>query len=140
MSQINVWIHMVFSTKKRTPFLVSSIRKAVFQHIFQYAQSKDIEVDFVNGYVDHVHCLFRLNTTITLSKTAQLLKGESSHWINQLELTESRFEWQNDYYAVSVSPDRLIAVRTYIKNQEEHHTSMNFDDELLKFGFTQFID
>lgn len=98
MSWVRIWVHMVFSTKNRTPFLQQSIRDNVFQHIRKNAKSKDIWLDSIGGYVDHVHCLISLNKDQTISKVAQLIKGESSFWINKNKLTESKFEWQDDYW------------------------------------------
>ena len=139
MSWVRVWIHLVFSTKNREPFLDKGIRKQVFQHMKENANEKDIWIDCVNGYSDHAHCLVSLNRELSLSKTVQLIKGESSHWINQLQLTKSKFIWQDDYWAVSVSESHLKRVREYIFNQEEHHSKKTFqeevDDFMKKYGW-----
>nr|WP_244307364.1 transposase [Flavobacterium fluviatile] len=75
----------------------------------------------------------------TIQKTIQLLKGESSYWINKNQLTKERFEWQDEYFAVSVSESIVDKVRDYIKNQEEHHKRKTFQEEydefMIKFGF-----
>jgi hypothetical protein len=63
----------------------------------------------------------------------QLIKGESSFWINKNELTAIKFEWANEYYGVSVSESHLGRVRAYIDNQEEHHRKVSFADEYEKF-------
>ena len=79
MSWVRVYIHMVFSTKNREPFLnSSSLRKSVFQHFKQNASEKGIWLDCVNGYQEHTHCLISLGKEQTISKVAQLIKGESS--------------------------------------------------------------
>ena len=130
------WIHMVFATKHRKPLLTPAIRREIFQHIYKNGKSNGLEMDFVNGYYDHCHCLFLLPSTITLALAAQHLKGESSHWINQVQLTEEYFEWQDDYYAVSVSPERVTQIRQYILNQEEHHKNLNFENEMETLGYT----
>lgn len=93
-------------------------------------------MDYVNGYYDHCHCLFQLPPIITLSLAAQYLKGESSNWINQTQLTEEYFEWQDEYYAESVSPDRVPNVRQYIINQETHHKHLTLDKEMETLGYT----
>jgi len=62
------------------------------------AQEKQIHVDFINGYVDHVHLLISLNADQTIAKTVQLIKGESSFWINKNNLCSEKFEWQGDYF------------------------------------------
>jgi len=88
MPFIKVYVHFVWSTKNRYPFLNSKeIRAAVWQHIKENAQTKGIFVDFVNGYSDHCHCLVSMNMDQTIQKTMQLIKGESSFWINKTNLT-----------------------------------------------------
>jgi len=134
MSWVRVWIHLVFSTKNKEPFLrIGETRKKVYQHIKQNAQEKNIWLDCINGYHDHVHCLISLNKDQTISKVVQLIKGESSFWINQNKLTKTKFIWQDDYWAVGVSESHLKLVRNYILQQEEHHTSKSFGDEINEF-------
>lgn len=131
MSWVRVYIHIVFSTKNREPFLNSSdLRKKVFQHIKQNASEKDIWLDCVNGWQEHAHCLISLGKEQIISKVAQLIKGESSFWINQNKLTENKFVWQDDYWAVGVSESHLQSVRDYIHNQEKHHSKKSFTDEV----------
>lgn len=134
MSWVRVYIHMVFATKNRVPFLNSSdLRKKVFQHIKQNAAEKGIWLDCVNGWQDHAHCLISLGKEQTISKVAQLIKGESSFWINQNKFTEYKFSWQDDYWAVGVSESHIKSVRDYIHNQEGHHSKNSFDEEVNEF-------
>ena len=134
MSWVRIWVHLVFSTKNRETFLNSKeLRKKVFQHIKQNAKEKDIWLDCVNGYSDHAHCLISLNKEQSISKVAQLIKGESSFWINQNNLIEGKFIWQDDYWAVSVSESHLEQTRQYIFNQEEHHSKITFKEEVDEF-------
>jgi len=134
MSWVRVWIHLVFSTKNREPFLDSKeIRKIVFQHIKQHAEEKGIWLDCINGYHDHAHCLISLNKDQTISKVAQLIKGESSFWINQNKITGHKFIWQDDYWAVSISESHLYELREYIYQQEEHHVKKTFTEEVNEF-------
>ncbi len=133
MSWVRIWVHLVFSTKNREPFLHKEIRKNVFQHIKQNRDKKEMYLDSVNGFSDHAHCLISLNREHSISHTAQLIKGESSHWINQNKLTTNKFVWQDDYWAVGVSESHLQAVRNYICNQEEHHHKISFAEEVEEF-------
>jgi REP element-mobilizing transposase RayT len=133
----------VWSTKNREPLLTDGIRQKVFQHIKENAQGKQIHLDFIGGMPDHVHCLISLGTDQTIEKVMQLIKGESSFWINKNNLCKTKFEWQDEYFAVSVSESILENVRKYIANQEEHHRTINFDDEFQGFmkraGFQRFL-
>ena len=54
MSYINVYVHFIWSTKNREPFLTDDIREDVFNHIRENAHEKNIYIDFINGYVEHV--------------------------------------------------------------------------------------
>ena len=140
-----VYIHFVWSTKNRFPFLNSlDLRKQVWNHIKENATSKGIFIDFVSGYEDHCHCLVSLGIDQTIQKTVMLIKGESSFWINKNQLTKEKFEWQDEYFAVSVSESKIDAVRNYIKNQEEHHKKKSFQEEydefILRYGFDRLKD
>ena len=142
MPWVRVWIHFVWSTKNREPYLTDQIRQDVFQHIRENAKKKNIYIDFINGHVEHVHCLISLGTDQTIEKIAQLIKGESSFWINQSRLCKPKFGWQDEYFAVSVSESNLKKVRAYIANQERHHRTKGFADEFEGFmkraGFQRF--
>jgi len=144
MSWVRVWIHLVFTTKNKEKLLITkAIRKKLFEHIQQNAKKKEIFLDIVNGYEDHVHCLISLSKDLTISKTVQLIKGESSHWFNVNTNAKEKLSWQDDYWAVSVSESHIIKVREYIKNQEEHHKRKTFSEEveefMRKYGWQQNI-
>lgn len=63
----------------------------------------------------------------------QLIKGESAFWINKEKITKSKFEWADEYFAVSVSESMLDKVRAYIDGQEEHHKKTTFQQEYNEF-------
>ncbi|MEO7977436.1 IS200/IS605 family transposase [Flavobacterium sp.] len=140
MSLIKVYIHFVWSTKNRVPYLnTSELRQKVWNHIKGNAKEKGIFIDFINGYSDHCHCLVSLGVDQSIQKIMQLIKGESSFWINKNQLTKEKFEWQDEYFAFSVSESIIDKVRDYIKNQEEHHKRKTFqEDEIFtKFGLNK---
>jgi putative transposase len=143
MPFVKVWIHFVWSTKNREPYLTDEIRHKVLQHIRENAKDKGIHLDLIGGHVDHVHCLISLGTDQTIEKIMQLLKGESSFWINKHRLCRTKFGWQDEYFAASVSESVLESIRAYISNQEEHHRTKSFDDEFKGFmkraGFEKFL-
>ncbi|WP_348824443.1 IS200/IS605 family transposase [Flavobacterium aestuarii] len=145
MPFVKVYIHCVWSTKNRIPYLNSiELRQKVWNHIRENAIQKGIFIDFINGYSDHCHCLISLGVDQNIQKVMQLIKGESSFWINKNELIKEKFQWQDEYFAVSVSESVIDKVRTYIKNQEEHHKRKTFQEEydefILKFGFKKIDD
>ena len=144
MPWIKVWLHFVWSTKDRFPYLHDEIRTTVFDHIRQNAKKKGIYIDFINGWVDHVHALISLGNDQTLEKLMQLIKGESSFWINRNNVTKAKFGWQDEYFVASVSPSAVASVRRYIANQPLHHADISFESELeemlLRAGFERYKD
>ena len=139
MPWINVWLHFVWSTKNRTPYLRDGVRTRVFEHIRENARAKNIHIDFLNGWLEHVHCLISLGADQTMQKLMQLIKGESSFWINKNKLTSTKFQWQDEYFVASVSESNVASVRRYIARQEVHHAKVpfesEFDDLLIRAGF-----
>ncbi|MES2265256.1 MAG: IS200/IS605 family transposase [Bacteroidota bacterium] len=83
MSFVKIWVHLVFSTKNRHPWLDKELRHKLHQHIIENCKEKDIFLQAINGYTDHIHCLLSLGKDQSISKLAQLIKGESSYWINK---------------------------------------------------------
>lgn len=145
MPFIKVYIHFVWSTKNRFPFLNSlELREKMWKHIKVNGKEKGIFIDFVNGYSDHCHCLVSLKSDQTIQKVIQMIKGESAFWFNNQNFILEKFGWQDEYFAVSVSESKIENVRNYIRNQETHHSIKSFDDEYNKmidvYGFQKFND
>ena len=124
--------------------MTKNIRQDIFNHIRDNAKSKNIYIDFINGHTDHVHILVSLGPKQTTSEVAQLIKGESSHWINQNKLTRQKFQWQSHYWAMSIGLTEVDRIRNYIKGQEEHHRKKTFNEEvnefIEKYGLERFDD
>jgi putative transposase len=119
----------VWGTKNRREFLLGDTRFKVIEHIRSNAKVKGVYIDFINGYTEHIHCLLALNHNQSLSNVIQLIKGESSYWINKNSLLKNKFEWAEEYFGASVSESHLPKVRSYIKNQELHHKTKTWQEE-----------
>ena len=139
MPYIRIWIHLIFATKNREKIISKDLKPKLLSHIKENSIKKEIYIDFMNCVEEHIHILISLGSSQTISKVAQLIKEESSHWINEKNLINRKFEWQDDYIAVSVSESVVNKVREYIKNQEEHHKKRSFKEEydefIEKYGF-----
>ena len=96
MPYVRIWLHCVWGTKKRIPFLSVDNKWDILNHIKENAKIKGIYIDFINGHKEHIHCIISLKADETLSKTIQLIKGESSFWINKNGLLKSKFEWADE--------------------------------------------
>ena len=133
MSYTRVFIHYVWATRERKHILIQPNRQLLFDHIKENALQKGIMLDRVNGYTNHVHCLIWLKPQQTLDQIAQLLKGESAYWFNNRSgIVSKKLQWQEGYFAASVSLSMMGRVRKYIDNQEIHHQKKTFEDEYEK--------
>jgi len=134
-----VWLHIIWSTKNRNKIISNELRSLLIEHILENAKQKEIFIKIVNCVSDHIHLLISLGREQSISKLVMLIKGESSNWINKNKLLKSKFEWQDEYIAISVSESLIEKVSDYIRNQEEHHKVKSFSEEynlfLKKYNF-----
>ncbi len=129
MPFLKIYIHIVFSTKLRRPILLAEKRPFFFQHIRDHAKQKGILIDTIGGHVDHMHILIQPGPTQALGTIMKLIKGESAWWANRERLFEEPLIWERTYYAISVDPDAIARLRSYILNQEVHHQKISFEKE-----------
>lgn len=133
MAYVKIYVHAVWGTKNRYPYLNSEIKSKVIDHIKENAIAKQIHIDRINGVSDHLHCLIALNADMSVAKTLNLIKGESAFWINKNSITKLKFEWADEYYAASIGESGLSRVRAYIDNQEVRHRKLTFSEEYKSF-------
>src|SRR5499426_336440 len=126
-----VYIHLVFSTKDRRPFLRDKVvRKALHNYLGGISKQMECPPIQVGGVEDHVHLLARFSRTITQAEWVKELKRVSNLWLKERGRDYADFEWQGGYADFSVSQSKLPEVTDYIAGQEEHHRKICFQDEL----------
>lgn len=133
MPYTRVLIHFIWSTKNRKHLISKEFKPLLLEHIKENSKKKGIFIDSLNCVSDHIHLLVSLGTDQTIAKTVMLIKGESSFWANKQTMLKTKFEWQDEYIALSVSYSAVEKVRAYILNQEEHHRKKTFTEEYDEF-------
>ena len=128
-SLAKIYIHLVFSTKNRESFLTDTVRDDLHAYMATSLNNLQCPVVLMNSIEDHIHILFRLSRTITISSAVEEVKKLSSKWLKTQSTTLQSFAWQNGYGAFSVSESNVPAVCEYIINQREHHRTNTFQDE-----------
>ncbi|WP_245970350.1 IS200/IS605 family transposase [Pseudochryseolinea flava] len=136
MSFTKIWVHVVWTTKYRNVTLSDSLIDLLINHIKYMCHDKQIDLRCINGYADHMHALLKLRATQNLADVVKQIKGESAFWINNNKLTTNKFQWQTDYYAITVSPGIVPVVTRYIKNQKQKHRHRVLSTFLKRGGFT----
>ncbi len=136
-----VYVHAVFSTKNRRPFLrATPLRETLHSHLGTVSKNLDCAPILVGGVEDHVHVLARLGRVISQADWIKELKRISSSWLKEQPQPApssdgpaaplAEFAWQRGYSCFSVSVSNLDAVAAYVATQAEHHKRMSFQDEL----------
>ena len=124
--------HIVFSTKDRRPCLTPNLRKRVWAYQSRILQNLECNSITIGGVADHVHILCNLTKKFPTVKVLEILKKDSSKFVKELDLNLRDFHWQDGYGLFSVSPSHFEAVKKYVLNQEEHHKTETFQEELLR--------
>jgi putative transposase len=128
-----VLVHLIFSTKNREPVLVPEIRTELQAYLAGVLREEQCPALQVGGVADHVHLLFGLSRTVTVAQVVEQVKTSSSKWIKPKGAAFTEFHWQAGYGAFSVSQSNAGAVARYIRNQEEHHRKVTFQEEYRRF-------
>ena len=125
----NLLFHIVFSTKYRGSHIHGDAQERLYQYIGGLIREQQGTLIEIGGMPDHVHILARLSPTIAISDVLRHTKSNSSKWFNETFHGQTPFAWQRGFGAFSVSASNIEAVRTYIRNQAEHHKRLTFKDE-----------
>jgi putative transposase len=132
-SLVQIYVHLVFSTKDRAPFLKDrAFRLQTHAYLKGICDNQGSHAIKVGGVEDHVHILCRLSKQGEVSSLIREIKRDSSKWIKDKRPTLADFHWQAGYGAFSLSPSHVEALVAYIENQEEHHKTESFQDELRR--------
>ena len=123
-------VHVIFSTKDREKLIPQELQPRLWAYMGGIARENGFAAIMAGGIADHAHVLLDIPAKLALAKAVQLIKGGSSKWCN--EHLPKRFEWQEGYYGISVSPSHRETVIRYIQNQQTHHAKQRFEDELLE--------
>lgn len=135
-----IWIHAIWATKNRKRLIDPSMDKELHDYITEKFLEVGCQIRISNGYHDHVHCLFLLNTKRPLDEIIQRIKGSSSHFVNSNNFIKEKFAWQRGYRAFSVSESISNRVYQYILNQKKHHQKKEFIQEYKSFLHLHNLD
>ena len=129
----SLYYHIVFSTKRRVPYIRAEIEQRVWEYMGGVARHHKTTALQIGGIDDHIHALIMAPPTIAPSQIAQYIKGDSSKWIHETFPELHAFAWQEGYGAFTVSKSGVEAVVGYIQRQRAHHQGSDFQVEYREF-------
>ena len=124
-----VYVHFVFAVKYRRALISKVWKEELHKYITAIVQNNKHKMLAINSVSDHLHLLVGLHTEQSLSKLMELVKGDSSEFINKKKFIKFHFQWQGGYGAFSNSKSQIDGVIKYIANQEKHHAKKTFLEE-----------
>jgi putative transposase len=127
-----IHVQFVFAVKYRLALIEPLWKDRLYQYITGIIQHNEHKLLQINGMPDHTHIFIGMRPTQSISSLMQNVKTESSKWINDNNLTNSNFSWQEGYGAFSYAKSQVPSVIRYIQNQEIHHQKETFLNEYLK--------
>ena len=122
-------MHCVWAAKERRPLIKPELQQRLWPYLGGIARENKMKALVVGGVIDHVHVLLSIPSTLSVAKSIQLLKGNSSKWIHDSFKEHADFEWQEGHGAFSIGISGLDETTSYIPKQSEHHRRMTFKQD-----------
>jgi REP element-mobilizing transposase RayT len=125
-------VHLIFSTKHREPIIAPEIRPRLHGYMVGVLANLKSPSVQIGGVADHVHILLVLGRSISQAELVEEVKRSTSKWMKS-DGNTAGFSWQSGYGAFSIGESQTETVTHYIQRQEEHHRTVTFQEEYLKF-------
>jgi putative transposase len=137
-SEIN--LHIVWHTKNSSPLLTPTVEPLAHRLLKKrIIDTPEVFVHAIGGTETHLHLAVTVPPTLTISEWIGQLKGGTSHDVNQqMGKRQKVVQWQTGYGVVSFATGDLDWVKSYIRNQREHHGRGTVHDRLERI--TQYED
>ncbi len=116
--------HFVCVTKYRRKVLSVRVQSLLRTWLFDYLATKEITVEEFGAEPDHLHLLIRVPPKVAPAELAQFVKGGSSRYLRQLNLSEIRNKlwgdslWSDGYFIATTGGVSLETVKHYVQNQQ----------------------
>jgi putative transposase len=135
-----IYIQFVFAVKGRQSLISEKWEEDLYKYISGLVSNKGQKVLAINGAYDHLHILIGTKLSCCPSDLLREIKKSTNTWINENNLTKSKFSWQTGGAGFSYSKSHVGGVIKYINNQKEHHKNVSFKDEYLKILRDQEVE
>ena len=128
----NLLTHIIFSTRDRQPLISRHLKPDLLAYMGGIVREMQGKCVAANSMPDHVHMLIWLPPGLPIADAVRVVKTNSSRWTHR-KPGRNGFAWQTGYGAFSVSQSNAASVVKYIREQEEHHQRVTFQEEFISF-------
>lgn len=127
-----IYFHVIFAVRFREALIAPEWKERLYNYIIAIVQNKGHKILAVGGTSNHIHLLIGMKPDESLSSLVLVIKRDSSQWINKAALTSHPFRWQEGFGAFTYHRSLLPTVINYIQNQESHHATKSFRNEVVE--------
>ena len=124
--------HLVFRTKQSMPIIKQDHVNELYAYITGIVKYKNSHLYRINGIENHLHILTDMHPSIAPADFMRDVKASSSLWMKNSELFPQFIGWEEGYGSFTCSYSDANRLIEYIKNQQEHHKRVTFEEEYLK--------
>ncbi len=128
-----LYFHVVFAVKGRQKLIAKKWKDELYKYITGIITNKQQKLLAINGIEDHMHILIGTKPTCLLSDLVKAIKSNSSKWVNELNLTPKKFQWQSGFGAFTLGHSQLGTIINYIERQEKQHRYKSLNEEYIAF-------
>ncbi|MFL5329062.1 MAG: IS200/IS605 family transposase [Gemmataceae bacterium] len=125
-----LYVHVMFSTKDRTPSIDAAWQMQLYEQIAQIMTEFKGDLLVAGGGTDHVHLVMKYSEDWSVADLVKKIKAGSQKWIRQNHTEQKGFTWQKEFVAFSASTDNLPNVQQYLTEQSNIHQTMPYQEEV----------
>lgn len=140
MSHISITYHIILATHRRAKTILESHERELYKFLYEFSTDRNIKIWRIGGMPDHIHILCDIPPTIAVAEFIRSLKTESSKFMKINPHFPQWESWSAGYGIFSIESKNRISRINYIKNQKEHHRSLDFIEEYKNFLHEYDID
>jgi len=129
----NLYTHFIFTTLHRLPLISGKNRERIEKYITGIVNNNNSQLYAIYANPEHVHFLVSRSPKLSEEILASIVAESSQKFINQNNLCDNHFSWQESASAFSVSKSDVDRVCKYILDQPEHHRKVSFLEEYEEF-------
>jgi putative transposase len=121
MALWRLYYHMIWGTKNRQPLIDGNCEARLYPYIVNKADSLNCIIHAIDGTENHIHVIVSIPPKIAIAEFVELIKGSSSHYLNQNFPDSPQFVWQEGYGVFSLGGKQLDTAIAYVRHQKIHY-------------------
>lgn len=117
----DIYCHIIWRVSNTSAVMMNPTRKLMRCFLEDFAEQFGYEYIAVSVLEDHVHMLARLLPGVAPGLLVELLKEESTQYLQKTLAMKNPPQWDDAYGIVSISGSHLDMVAKYVVQQEKRH-------------------